>query len=160
MTEPWPVQHRCGHRVEWDLGRKHPSGRAGFARWLAERDCTRCWWANRRDPYRQARAARTRLRQVLHVQAWERQLHMPALTGRPKAVAWARKVRHRLLTRASQPDTAIALLRCDDLHVAARRITAARWWIDHRHLDAANLAAALKSPQRQPGGRPSYRRPR
>ena len=161
MTERWPVQHRCGHRVEWDLGRKHPSDRAGFARWLAERDCTRCWWANRRDPYRQARAARTPLRQVLQVQAWERQLQMPALAGRPKAVAWARKVRHRLLTPASQHATADALQPCYEIQAGARRITAARWWIDHRHLNPADLAAALKSgPQRQPGRRPSYRRPR
>lgn len=161
MTEPWSVQHRCGHRVEWDLGRKRPSGRAGFARWLAERDCTRCWWANRRDPHRQARAARIPLGQVLQIQAWERRLQMPALTGRPKAVAWARKVRHRLLTHASLLDTADALQHCDELHAGARRITSARWWIDHRRLDPADLPAALRSgPQRQRSGRPSYRRRR
>ncbi len=161
MTEGWPVQHRCGHRVEWDLSRRHPSDRVGYAHWLARRDCTRCWWANRRDPHQQARAARSRLRQVLEVETLERQLQMPPLAGRPKAVAWARKVRHRLLTRASQPATADPPRPCDELHVGAKRITAATWWIDRRRLDPATLAAVLISLSHpQPVRRPSPRRTR
>lgn len=150
MTERWPVQHRCGHRVSWDLSRKHPHDRIGYAYWLAGRDCTRCWWANRRDPHQQARAARSRLRQVLQVRIWERQLQMPPLAGRPKAVAWARKVRHRLVTRAAQTAAADAQPHCDDIHAAARSITTAAWWIDHRRLDPAALVAALEHSSRQP----------
>lgn len=162
MTERWPVQHRCGHRVEWDLSRKHPDDRIGYAHWLAGRDCTRCWWANRRDPHQQARAARSRLRQVLQVQAWERQHQMPPLAGRPKAVAWARKVRHRLVTRGAQTAAGDGQQHCDDIRAAARRITTARWWIDHRHLDPATVAAALKHSSRPqpPAPRPRAGRPR
>jgi len=161
VSEGWAVQHRCGHRVQWDLSRKHPNDRAGYARWLAERDCTRCWWSNRRDPYQQCQTARKRLRQVLQVQTWELQLHMPLLTGRPKAVAWAREVRHRLLTRAEQASTAGAEPHCGAIHAGARRVTTATWWIDHRHLEPATLAAALRSnAHAQPGRHPAARRTR
>jgi hypothetical protein len=161
VTERWPVIHRCGHRLEWDLSKNHPGDRYGFARWLAGRDCTRCWWANRRDPYKQARAARIRLRQALGIQTWERQFRMPQLVGRPKAVAWARKIRHRLLTARSQISTPDALRRRDSVEAGARRITTAQWWIEHRKLDTAALAKALKdSLQRQTMRRASHRSPR
>ena len=75
---------------------------------------------------------------------------MPPLAGRPKAIAWARKVRHRLVTRATQTPAADAQPHCDDIHAAARSITTAAWWIDHRRLDPAALAAALEHSSRQP----------
>lgn len=161
MTERWPVRHRCGHCVEWDLSKKHPRDRAGFARWLAGRDCTRCWWANRRDPHRQARAARLRLRQALGIQAWERSSRMPQLVGRPRAVAWARKIRHRILAGGSCASAADAARPCDDIEVRARRVTAALWWIDHRSLKAAELAKALTDgSQSQTARRPDHWRSR
>ena len=101
-------------------------------------------------PTSKPRAARSRLRQVLQVRIWERQLQMPPLAGRPKAVAWARKVRHRLVTCAAQSGAAGAQPHCDDIHAAARSITTAAWWIDHRRLDPAALAAALEHSSRQP----------
>jgi hypothetical protein len=157
VTERWPIIHRCGHRVEWDLSKKHPGDRYGFARWLAGRDCTRCWWANRRDPYKQAEAARIRLRQALQIQTWERQSRMPHLVGRPKAVAWARKIRHRLLTTASQMSTPDALVHSDNVEADARRITTAQWWIDHRNFYTAALANALRRQTARPA---SLRSPR
>jgi hypothetical protein len=162
VTAPWPVLHRCGHSVEWDLSKKHPGDRAGFARWLAERDCTRCWWANRRAPHTQNRAVRNRLRQALGIANWERSTRMPPMTGRPKAVAWARKIRHRVLTAASKGASAGSREHDDevqrDVETCARSITAARWWIDHRNLDPRDLAKTLKvaSAQRttpRPGDR-------
>lgn len=36
----WPVEHTCGHREDHDLSGKRPSERAGYARWLATKDCT------------------------------------------------------------------------------------------------------------------------
>ena len=158
MTERWPVLHRCGHRVEWDLGERRPGDRNGFARWLAERDCTRCWWASRRDPYQQTRAARIQFLRALEVHYWERSTGMPALVGRPKAVAWARKIRHQLLNAAVHRPTASQYRPNPALEVRARRIRTARWWIDHRRIDPAQLVSALdgdwrKRATRQPTDR-------
>ncbi len=147
MTERWPVLHRCGHQVEWDLSRKHPGDRAGFARWLAERDCTRCWWGSRRAPQIQNRAARNRLRRAVGIAHWELSARMPPLAGRPKAVAWARKIRHRLLATAvgSHADVSDHL---DDVkrdaETLARSIVTARWWIEHRNVDPRDLPKVLR----------------
>jgi len=144
VTALWPVVHRCGHGVEWDLAKKQPCDRAGFASWLAERDCTRCWWARRRTPHDQNRVVRGRLRQAWWIEIWELSKGMPPLTGGDKAVAWARKVRHRLLTTAangaSRKRTEIRNELELGLEVHARAITTAKWWIDHRKVDPRDLA--------------------
>ena len=145
MSALWPVLHRCGHRVEWDLSRKHPYDRAGFARWLALRDCTPCWWAKRRKN-RPARPAYPSRRPSGGLDSWEHAARMPVLTGSDKAVAWARQIRHGLLAAAvprstrlngSTDEAVVALLGL------ARTIAAAAWWIDHRKIDPSDLVAVL-----------------
>jgi hypothetical protein len=137
MTERWPVRHRCGHQAMWDLSRKHPEDRPGFARWLAGRDCNRCWWANRRDPRQEGIAARRRFHQALQIITWEQATNMPPLSGSPRSVAFARKIRHHLLTRtAAGGDRA-------RVEAAARSTRTAQWWIAHRHLRPDQLPAAL-----------------
>jgi hypothetical protein len=147
MTALWPIVHRCGHQVEWDLSRKHPSDRAGFARWLALRDCTACWWAKRRHHHQPSeRHQRTRAHSV-GIDDWEDATGMPALSGSDKAVAWARKIRQCLLTSVLPPsaaaggttdETVLALI------ADARTITVAGWWIDHRKIEPLHLGAALE----------------
>jgi hypothetical protein len=149
MTALWPIVHRCGHQVEWDLSRKHPSDRAGFARWLALRDCTACRWAKRRDHHQPSeRHRRTRAHSV-SIDDWEDEIGMPALSGSDKAGVWARKIRHRLLTAALPPSVA-ARGTTDETVLAliadARTITVAGWWIDHRKIEPRHLAAALEYP--------------
>ena len=145
MSALWPVLHRCGHRVEWDLSRKHPDDRASFARWLALRDCTRCWWAKRRK-YRLARPTFSPRTPSDVLDSWEHAARMPALTGSDKAITWARKIRRRLLTAALPPS---ARLRgtTDEAVLAlvghARAIAAAAWWIDHRKIEPRDLAIVL-----------------
>jgi hypothetical protein len=72
---------------------------------------------------------------------------MPALSGGPKAVTWARKIRHHLVTTALCPSAA-ARGGTNDAVLAlishAQAITAAAWWIDHRKLEPRHLAFALK----------------
>ena len=43
----WSVGHSCEHEHDHDLGDKRPSERASYARWLATRECSDCWRANR-----------------------------------------------------------------------------------------------------------------
>ena len=43
----WTTKHLCGHEVVHDLSDRPADRRAGFARWLADRDCTDCWKAAR-----------------------------------------------------------------------------------------------------------------
>ncbi|MEU9290306.1 hypothetical protein AB0D57_38135 [Streptomyces sp. NPDC048275] len=43
----WTVEHTCSHEVVHDLSDRPADRRAGFARWLAGRDCTDCWKAAR-----------------------------------------------------------------------------------------------------------------
>ncbi|MGW5680316.1 hypothetical protein ACWEV4_35590, partial [Streptomyces sp. NPDC003860] len=51
VRKTWTVAHTCGHELTHDLSGRPADKRAGFARWLGERDCTDCW--------RTARAADT-----------------------------------------------------------------------------------------------------
>ena len=146
----WPVRHRCGHQVDWDLSRKLPAKRAGFAHWLAQRDCTRCWWAKRRMPDRKDRAiwrAQRAAQATAAIGEWETSAQMPPLQGSDKAVAWATRVRHHLVTAAYQShrvDDDIARAdRAAQLERSARRVTCAAWWIDQRESDPAALAALL-----------------
>ncbi|MEU7719128.1 hypothetical protein [Streptomyces tibetensis] len=43
----WTVEHTCSHSVDHDLSNRPADKRAGFARWLASKDCTDCWKAAR-----------------------------------------------------------------------------------------------------------------
>ncbi|GAA2678118.1 hypothetical protein GCM10010400_46570 [Streptomyces aculeolatus] len=43
----WTVEHSCTHETVHDLSDRPADRRAGFARWLAERDCPDCWKAAR-----------------------------------------------------------------------------------------------------------------
>jgi hypothetical protein len=148
MRALWPVMHRCGHRVLWDLSREHPDDRAGFARWLSFRDCTPCWWANRRHHRAPSRSRPPRKASTSWLDDWEMAARMPALSGGFRAVAWARKVRHHLVTAALAP-SARAQGSTDEAILAlvghAQAIIAAARWIDHRKLEPRYLACALKS---------------
>lgn len=146
MSALWPVVHRCGHRVHWDLSRKHPEDRAGFARWLALRDCTACWWAKRRRHRRVPAAARPKAFRA-SLSTWEQAARMPALSGSDKAIAWARKIRHRLVTGAIPPSARTSGSTDETLAAMvgyARTIHAAAWWIDHRKVEPRELPSLLK----------------
>jgi hypothetical protein len=84
---------------------------------------------------------------------------MPALSGGPKAVEWARKIRHHLLTAALPPS---AQAKSSDGAILAlighaQAITAAAWWIDHRKLEPRHLAFALNLRTTHPSRRTGRR---
>jgi hypothetical protein len=70
----WDVGHSCGHPQAHDLSAKRVKQRAGYARWLATKDCSDCWHAERerqtnhqRDRWIAARQAE----ECAEVEAWE-----------------------------------------------------------------------------------------
>ena len=109
----WPVEHSCGHDEDHDLSERRPSERAGYARWLAGRECSDCWTAKRdrqnaKDCDRWV--AERRAEESAAADAWEKAADMPALDGRSdKAVEWGRRVRHQLMVAAHEHATGIGV---------------------------------------------------
>ena len=143
----WDVEHACGHGQVHDLSAKRVSERAGFARWLADRDCTDCWTRDRetatgrdRDVWLAARRAE----ELSAVETWETKAGMPPLGGSDKAVEWARKVRHQLVAAAfddmGSPDDADFT---EQVEAPARMVVSASWWIDQRDADPSDLTELL-----------------
>ena len=137
----WPVEHSCGHEREHDLNDKRPSERAGYARWLATKDCSDCWRAcrdkhNSKDKERWL--GERRAEEAATIECWERSCAMPALDGSDKAVAWGSQIRHQLVVAAHDHAQSIGVSGDDfgqQVEAPCRRITSASWWIDQR--DAA-----------------------
>ncbi len=143
----WDVEHACGHSQAHDLSSKRVSDRAGFARWLASRDCTDCWSRDRgtataRD--REAWLADRRAEELSAVETWETKADMPPLGGSDRAVEWARKVRHQLVAAAfddmGSPDDANFT---EQVEAPARMVVSASWWIDQRDADPSDLTELL-----------------
>ena len=143
----WPVEHSCGHDEDHDLSEKRPSERAGYARWLAGRECSECWSAKRDRQNAKDRnkwVAERHAEEAAAAEAWEKATDMPALDGRSdKAVEWGRRVRHKLMVAAHEDAAGIGVSDDDfaeQVETAARRITSASWWIDQRDAAAEDVA--------------------
>lgn len=145
----WPVEHDCGHEQHHDLSGKRPSQRAGYARWLAGRDCTACWQAERdqaRETEKAAWVAERREDEVRRAAAWEQQTAMPELGGSERAIGWARRVRHHLLAGAHDHATSAGVSDEDfsaRVEEPARKITSASWWIDQKGTAADDVAEVV-----------------
>ena len=137
----WTVDHSCGHEQDHDLSDKRPSERAGFVRWLEQKECSDCWRRERdkeNATEREAWIAEQRAKKMTEVEAWERACAMPALDGSEKATDWGRRVRHNLMAASHGHAQQIGISDQDFAQCVedpARRINSASWWIDQR--DAA-----------------------
>jgi hypothetical protein len=144
----WTVEHACGHEVVHDLSDRAADRRAGFARWLAARDCTDCWRAARTTDTasKQEWLAAKRAEEQQAAAAWATQFDMPPLEGPERALAWGERSRHQLMTAAH---TALVIEGTWDdadwaaLEEKARTITRAGWWIDQRDSDGTDLPELL-----------------
>ena len=150
----WPITYACGHSEDRELSAKRADERAGYARWLASKDCTDCWRAGQAESERhnkQRWRETKRAEEAAAVSAWERQAGMQPLDGSEKAVAWGRRVRHATLTSAY--DALVAEAGMTDVHwvaaieAPARLITRASWWIDNRDTEPADVAALAAAAQ-------------
>jgi len=147
----WTIDHLpCGHQSEADLSARPADQRAGYARWLAKRECTDCW----RETHQRDAAAtsawleskRTQEREA--AQDWAKRFRMPPLDGPERAIVWASTVRHQLVTGAYTALVAEGALDEADwqeLEDRARTVTRAGWWIDQREADPADLPELLEA---------------
>jgi hypothetical protein len=142
----WDVEHTCGHLQAHDLSTIRISDRAGYARWLATKDCSDCWHAERERQTNRQRdqwIAARRAEEGAEVEAWEALAGMAVLDGSDRSMDWGRRVRRALLVAAY--DT----LGLDDAEFAARieaparLIKPASWWIDQRDSEPADLEELL-----------------
>ncbi|MGH4028718.1 hypothetical protein ACQB60_07255 [Actinomycetota bacterium Odt1-20B] len=146
----WTIDHACGHTTEADLSDRPADRRAGYARWLAERDCTDCWRASRQDDGESKTEwlAAQRAAEQAEAEAWSQQYRMPALEGTDRAVAWGIRCRHQLVSAAY---TALVVegttseAAWEAIENAGRPLTRAGWWIDQRDADPADLPELLEA---------------
>ncbi|VXB96768.1 conserved hypothetical protein [Arthrobacter sp. 9V] len=134
----WDITHTCGHTVRKNLSNKPAGQRAGTARWFAKnRQCPAC-------------EAEQRAAEDAEFRAEAERDGMPELIGNDGAVRWAVRIRQEFL-RASfrelvETNLVDAAVFQRDVLEAARRVTAARWWIDNREIAAADLPELLAEP--------------
>ncbi|MFJ1707582.1 hypothetical protein [Kitasatospora sp. NPDC088346] len=146
----WPVTHSCGHEVEHDLSARPADRRAGYARWLAGRDCTDCWRADRESDgvERAAWIAARRAEEQQAAAAWAEQYRMPPLTGPQTILAWGERSRHQLVTaayRALVVEGTLPEERWEEVEGRARTVDRAGWWIDQREAPAGDLPELLEA---------------
>jgi hypothetical protein len=146
----WPVEHTCGHREDHDLSAKRPSERAGYARWLATKDCTDCWRAGRdheNGTDNETWLAERRAEEAAAIRAWETRAGMSDLDGSDRSVPWAARVRYQLLAAAYDRHVTGQNMSESDyearFEALARTVTSASWWIDQRDTDPADIEELL-----------------
>lgn len=143
----WKIEHVCGHRAERDLSDRPADKRAGFARWLRERECIDCWKASREDGRSTVEWLQDkRAEEAAAAQTWQRRYEMPPLEGPVKAVPWGERCRHQLVTAAytalvEEGETSEA--EWAHIEQEARAVTRPGWWIDQRETDPADLPELL-----------------
>ncbi|MGW3240669.1 hypothetical protein [Streptomyces olivaceus] len=133
-----------------DLSNRPADRRAGFARWLATKDCTDCWKAARdadTESKEEWLAAR-RAAELEAARAWAKRFDMPPLEGPEKALDWGERSRHQLMTDAHT--TLVAEGTWDEadwaeLEEKARAVSRAGWWIDQRDSEGTDLLELLEA---------------
>ncbi|MCX5395636.1 hypothetical protein [Streptomyces sp. NBC_00102] len=144
------MDHACFHRVDHDLSHRPADQRAGFARWLASKDCSVCWKA-KRDTDSESKEEWLAAKRAAEQEAaavWAKQFDMPELEGPEKALGWGERSRHQLMTAGH---TALVVEGTWDeadwaeLEEQARSVTRARWWIDQREAEGADLVELLEA---------------
>lgn len=144
------VEHPCGHEVTHDLSNRPADKRAGFARWLASKDCTDCWKAARDGDTASTQEwlAGKRAEEQQAAKDWAQQFAMPPLEGPERALEWGERCRHQLVTAAH---TALVVEGGWDegswaaLEDRTRSISRAGWWIDQRDADGSDLVELLEA---------------
>ncbi len=142
----WNVEHACGHSVDADLSDRRADQRAGFARWLASKDCGDCWRARRADVgwcSKEEWLVTRRAEETTAIDLCEDRFAMPALCGSDNAVQWARRCRADLLSAAYSHLVLGNTLTEEDwedrIEAPVRQLSQAAWWIDQRDSQPCDL---------------------
>ncbi|WP_443056253.1 hypothetical protein [Streptomyces sp. NBC_00239] len=144
----WKIVHSCGHVITRNLSDRPADKRAGFARWLGERDCTDCWKAARDSDTaaKEEWLAAKRAEEQQAALAWTEQFDMPPLEGPDRALAWGERSRYQLATTAYTALVAEGSWDEADwsaLEEKVRTVTRAGWWIDQRDAEGTDLPELL-----------------
>lgn len=150
VNKIWPIDHACGHSTDVDLSERPADRRAGYARWLASRECSACWRASK-DADSESKAewlANKRAEEAAEAESWAEQYRMPPLDGSERAIGWASRCRHQLVTAAYT--ALVAEGEMDEtkwraIEAAVRPLTRAGWWIDNREAEPADLPELLEA---------------
>ncbi|MFJ4703685.1 hypothetical protein ACIP6I_02325 [Streptomyces anulatus] len=146
----WTVEHACSHQVIHDLSGRPADKRAGFARWLAAKDCTDCWKAARDADTgsKEEWLAAKRAAEKEEAAVWAKQFDMPPLEGPEKALDWGGRCRHQLMTAAHTAlvaEGSWSEANWAELEEKARAVTRAGWWIDQRDAEGFDLLELLEA---------------
>ncbi|MFJ7278303.1 hypothetical protein [Kitasatospora sp. NPDC098663] len=145
----WAVTHSCGHEHTHDLSARPADRRAGYARWLASRDCTDCWRAQRdgnRDEERAAWIAARRAEEQEAATEWAERYGMPPLSGPASVLDWGERCRHQLVTASYQTlvtEGDLTEERWRQVEDLARTVDRAGWWVDQREAAPGDLPELL-----------------
>lgn len=143
------IEFTCGHIEDRDLSDKPAGERRGYVSWLAKQKCTACWQrTSKRTVSKEVQAERAAaLASALEDQ--ERS-GLPILQGSEKQVSWAVELRHGLLRSAYSELVESGEKTEDEFDTEVlelvRRIDRAKWWIDNRECDTAELLELLADP--------------
>ncbi|WP_432104131.1 hypothetical protein [Streptomyces sp. bgisy091] len=146
----WNVEHACSHHAVHDLSGRPADQRAGFARWLASKDCRDCWKAasDGNTESKEKWLAAKRAAEQEAARAWAKRFDMPPLEGPEKALDWGERSRHQLMTDGH---TALVMEGTWDesdwaeLEERARTVTRPGWWIDQRDAEGSDLLELLEA---------------
>ncbi|MFM9371860.1 hypothetical protein [Streptomyces sp. Da 82-17] len=150
VNKIWTIEHACSHSASIDLSSRPADRRAGYAQWLAARDCTDCWQADRAEDTESKAEwlAKRRAAEQSAADAWSEQYQMPPLEGTDRSVSWAARCRHQLVAAAY---TALVVegtfgeRQWEGLEDSVHLLTRAGWWIDQRDADPADLPELLEA---------------
>ncbi|MFJ8928018.1 hypothetical protein ACIRLA_15695 [Streptomyces sp. NPDC102364] len=140
----------AAHAAETDLSDRSVDRRANYARWLAGRDCTACWCASGDRDY-EIKAhwlAQKRAEEQAAAEEWSDQFGMPPLEGTQRAVAWAIRCRHQLVSAAYITlvvEGTTSEVEWEAVEDLIRQVSNAGWWLDQRDVDPADLPELLEA---------------
>lgn len=148
----WPVQYTCGHTENRDLSDKPAGKRASSAKWFGEHlVCSRCFKKQNGSDESDAERDAWHAKEAEQIREDAERDGLPIdLVGTEKQVPWALRIRAELIRGAYEALVQEGELSDADFEeqvlVPARPIDRARWWIDNKDADAADLPELLADP--------------
>lgn len=142
------VTHTCGHVREANISGKRPFEVDGFVKWLKSKPCRDC------DPKEKSKrdtwVAARRKEELQQAREAEKRFGFDSLTGPPKLIEWATKIRVQMVGAAwdalGLDEDKFAVV----VGTPAGKVDAAGWWVDHREQDASQLPQLLAKALGEP----------
>lgn len=138
IPKMWDIDFACGHSQEIDLSQKRIDQRAGYAKWLEQRDCFDCFKSKGTKKVSKERE-KERAEELENVAVQEKRDGLLPLSGSDKQQVWARSLRRDVL--AGLYDLYVTSEEHDEewfeaeILTPARMIATSRWWIDNREFE-------------------------